>query len=190
MNYLYIAVLSATLAASWPIDKIEPSLAKFYGGAEGQCSAFSIAPGKWVTAAHCLNGGPYTLNRLHIATVTEAQPGNYGLAVLTSDFTAPALKLGDRPKRGEDVLQTGFGGGGPLIFFEGVVVIPAVTFDGAPLQFTSALGMPGMSGGPVVNRKGRIVSVVIGAVQPTPVPTLLAYGTRWDDLATLMRRYQ
>jgi hypothetical protein len=190
MNYLYAAVVSMALASSWPIEKIEPSMAKFYSGTEGQCSAFSIAPGKWVTASHCLNGGPYTLDRTHSASVTEAQDGGYGLAVLTSDLKRPGLKLGDKPKRGEDVLQTGYGAGGPLLFFEGVVVIPAITFDGAPLQFTSALGMPGMSGGPIVNRKGRIVSVVIGAVKPTEVPTLIAYGTRWDDLAALMRRHQ
>jgi hypothetical protein len=188
-HLLYVAVVSLALAVNWPIEKIEASMAKLIA-ADGQCSAFSIAPGKWITAAHCLNGGPYLLDKVHVATVTEAQPGAYGLAVLTSNLKRPALKVGDRPKRGDDVLQTGYGGGGPLIFFEGVVVIPAVTFDGAPLQFTSALGMPGMSGGPVVNRKGRVVSVVIGAVQPTPVPTLIAYGTQWDDLSALVRRHQ
>jgi hypothetical protein len=190
MNYLYAAVVSLTLVSAWPIEKIEASMAKFHSGTEGQCSAFSIAPGKWVTASHCLNGGPYTLDKVHTATVTEAQEGGYGLAVLTSDLKRPALKIGDKPKRGEDVLQTGYGAGGPLIFYEGVVVIPAITFDGAPLQFTSALGMPGMSGGPIVNRKGRIVSVVIGAVKPTEVPTLIAYWTKWEDLRDLIRRYQ
>jgi hypothetical protein len=189
MNYLYVAAVSLTLTANWPIDKIEPSLAKLLTG-NGQCSAFSIAPGKWVTASHCMDGGPYSLNKTHIATVTEVQPGMYGLAVLTSDLKRPGLKLADKPKRGEDILQTGYGGGGPLIFYEGVVVIPTITFDGAPLQFTSALGMPGMSGGAIVNRKGRIVSVVIGAVKPTEVPTLIAYGTRWEDLRDLFRRYQ
>jgi V8-like Glu-specific endopeptidase len=189
MNTLSAVVVSFAVLASWPIEKIELSMAKLITG-NGQCSAFSIAPGKWVTAAHCLDGGPYTLNKTHIATLTEASFGMYGLAVLTSDLKRPAFKMGDKPKRGEDILQTGYGGGGPLIFYEGVVVIPAITFDGAPLQFTSAPGMPGMSGGPVVNRKGRIVSVVIGAVKPTEVPTLIAYGTRWEDLRDLLRRYQ
>jgi hypothetical protein len=189
MNYLYAAITSFVLVTTWPIDKIEPSMAKLHTG-NGQCSAFSIAPGKWVTASHCLDGGPYLLNKIHAATLTEAEFGMYGLAVLTSDLKRPALRLGDKPKRGEDILQTGYGGGGPLIFYEGVVVLPAIVFDGAPLQFTSALGMPGMSGGAIVNRKGKIVSVVIGAVKPTEVPTLIAYGTRWEDLRELLRRYQ
>jgi hypothetical protein len=188
MNYLYAAITSFTLVTAWPIDKIEPSMAKLHTG-NGQCSAFSIAPGKWVTASHCLDGGPYLLERVHPATLTEAEFGMYGLAVLTSDLKRPALRLGDKPKRGEDILQTGYGGGGPLIAFAGVALLSDVAFDGAVLQFTSALGMPGMSGGPVVNRKGRVVSVVIGAVQPTPVPTLIGYGSRWEDVRTLLERY-
>jgi V8-like Glu-specific endopeptidase len=189
-KFLYVAAVTVNfVAAAWPIEKVEQSMAKLLSDKGGQCSAFTVAPGKWVTASHCLNGGNYTLDRQPAALV-EAEFGDYGLAVLKSDLKRPVLKLGAKPKRGEDVLQTGYGAGGPLIFYEGVVVIPAITFDGAPLQFTSAMGMPGMSGGAVINRKGQLVGVVIGAVRPTEVPTLIGYGTRWEDLAALVRRLQ
>lgn len=194
------SLLVLTLILAWPIDKVERSLVKVKQAEGGQCTAFSIResqPARWITMSHCLPEdrlSPLTVGDTIVTPRTAViyeEHSDYGLAVIeTGDRGVPPLKLGDEPKRGDTLLAIGYGANAPaVLFFDGVLIHPNLPFEGAVLQFSSPPGMPGMSGGPLIDRRGRVVGVMAGAVQPTPVPTSLAFGPPYAVLKRVMQTY-
>lgn len=198
--FIVLTLVAVLSAPSWDIARITPSLARFtLEGTEGTCTAFSINEkrGVWVTMSHCLpddlslvrlNGDAKILEVLHRA------PGDVAAAVIVADKGAPALKLGDPPKRGDDVLQIGFGGAAPVpIFYDGLLVAPSLRVETAEgewdVQFNSAPGMPGMSGGAIIDRKYRVVGVISGGTQLTKVPALLSFSPRYVEIRALIDKF-
>ncbi len=197
---VFVSLLTPAWWTAWDISKITPSLARLtLEGTEGTCTAFSIHEkrGVWVTMSHCLpddlstvrlNGDAKILEVLHRA------PGDVAAAVIVADKGAPALKLGSPPKRGDDVLQIGYGGAAPVpIFYDGLLVAPSLRVETAEgewdVQFNSAPGMPGMSGGPVIDRKYKVIGTVSGGTQLTKVPALLSFSPRYVEIRALIDKF-
>ncbi len=132
-------------------------------GREGTCTGFVIAPGVVMTAKHCTEDGPVTADDK--PTVLVAQDALYDLALLATDTgSRPALSLrASGLLRGEHVTAIGYAGGqGFLAQMPGSVMLlrARVENDIAPCVIMSYIGIPGMSGGPIIDARGYVVSVV------------------------------
>jgi S1-C subfamily serine protease len=195
-----VAALLLTPAVNWNIEKVAPSLARLTVEDGPQlCTAFLIKerPARWATMTHCLPPDELAVRlngTLALTRILAAQPGDTGILVFetgTPTWKVKALPLGDAPRRGDEVLQIGYGGGAPVpLFYAGLFITAGMRLQGTPLQFNSAQGMPGMSGGPLVDRKYRAVGVVSGGVQPAQaVPTLVSYSPPYADLKAIYAEF-
>ena len=134
----------------------------------GTGSGFAIDPQTLVTNRHVVAGA----DRLEVNSadgrtfsVSAAEVGTLGdIAFVTVDGALPVVAdLAGRPPQGEEVSAVGYPRGGPLTITEGVVVDHV---DGGPFGVpgvilrTTADVAPGNSGGPLLDRRGRVVGVV------------------------------
>jgi len=145
------------------------------GREAGSCTAFAIAPRKFMTAAHCVGaitdmwGNAYEI-KFKVgdkwAVVTSVDEDR-DLAVILADFDQPALSFRDAPlSMFEDVTGVGYGYGFTKPLFTGnrVNVLDfVITIEGKPswpgtLFMGTFIG--GMSGGPIVDKDGKVVGVV------------------------------
>lgn len=134
----------------------------------GTGSGFAIAPDILVTNRHVLasadelevstwNGRTFPVPFAAVGVV-----GDLGVAVV--DGKLPLVgRFGPPPKQGDLVTAVGYPLGGPLTLSEGSVVDRVdgehVGVPGAVIRLTTRI-RPGNSGGPVLDRKGRIAAIV------------------------------
>jgi len=176
---------------SWPIDRLERSIARVLLPS-GMCTAFSIhtKAARFVTASHCGTLEGASINGQSVVQVLEATSGEAGLTVFQLAQGSPALRLGAKPKRGDEVLVAGYSAAPVLLFFEGLHVADSVPVDGVPVQLMSAPGFQGMSGAPVINRRRQVVGVMMGGAQITPpVPTTVSFNAIYQELARVLAKY-
>jgi len=131
----------------------------------GDCTAFSInqAHHFYLTAAHC-NGvdmrlGGYPVQIMLIDELKDL------LVLQVPQLDQPILKLATKPvKMGQEVAAYGFEYGWPEPFIKhGLVGVPHLvnkTFGNRDLTMFNFSDIVGMSGGPVVDTKGNVVSIV------------------------------
>lgn len=127
-----------------------------------QCSAIAIRKNLvYLTARHCL--GPKMLmdEWLYVALDTEFPDSDLAVVRGTSDKRSSPLPLGPEPAPGAELLAIGFGLNSPVpLAFPGVFAANFTPPGGErAYQFMSERGLEGMSGGPVIDRKGRLVGV-------------------------------
>jgi hypothetical protein len=184
------------LAPEWNIEKVAKSMARLTHSVNVVCTAFAIHESRrlWLTMSHCV---PSDITGVRLDVTTKATQilaqtsGVVGMTVFEAERGAPAIKLGRAPKRGSDILQIGYGGGTTVpLFYEGMMLAPDyIDPDGDQLQWNSAEGMPGMSGGPILDRDYRVVGVIAGGVQPTQVPVVLSYSPLYETVAALYKQF-
>jgi len=171
LGFLIALLLPLSLPASgWNLNKLRQSTAQLSFSAEPDsvCTATAIGPKNvFVTAAHCkpeeggiIADGWLTLRELWISE------DPMGLMVLKgeADKHYPALKIGKEPTPGTPALMCGFPSGSPEMLcspapFQALMQAP----DGSGMMswFAGRAG-GGMSGGPIVNEKGELISLVLG----------------------------
>lgn len=165
-------------AGSWekPVAKVRQSIGQLTlwenGEIEGYCTAFSINDQKdyFLTAYHCnseyismdgMNAYPIWSNPdadLLLLVVPDSDEGRYPSLHLASDVV----------KQGQPVGGLGFGYAWPgrvSTFMAGYVVAPDVMLEiegmGKNEHYTSTnIVIPGMSGGPMFDENGNVVSMV------------------------------
>lgn len=130
-------------------------------GDESYCTAFAYAPGRYLTAAHCV-GVLMTLDGVeaHI----EKQDNERDLAIVSSPVLKPLLTLRDRPV-GLFEHVDGLGYAYDMAFLSDIPLIVLVR-NSAPsgssifpgIWFSGVL-LSGMSGGAIVDKNGEVVGI-------------------------------
>lgn len=131
-----------------------------------------------MTAAHVVEGAVAVSGQVdgrpHTAWVTRIdQSIDLALLEIGQASSGPILQItNDDPSIGSDVAAFGYPHGRPLRMTEGIAldvggseVVKGQSYFG--LLETDAVAEPGKSGGPLLNREGRVVGIVI-AGDPGP----------------------
>lgn len=158
--------------------------------ADGVCTAWAIAPGRWLTAKHCLEIAQGWTIGGHEAAPLALDP-QFDIALLTGPRGSAFLQVAETaPPLGVTVQTLGYGlGKDSLLSFPATVIDQESMFFGRPLgEFlvAGANGMPGMSGGPILYR-GKVVSLITGGGPAASPAHLLGTGVTWASLRAFTR---
>lgn len=196
-----------TAAPEWPVKRILPSILKLYvdepefegAPSDGQCTAIAITKRIAITATHCkpqhkdaqmyMAGG---VIRVQIPLEEDLSDIN-GITVVRADRDAfEPIDLGPFPEAGTEVLVMGYGFDAPQpLFFHSVIISNKMLAPGEEAPFNMYLGLEtigGMSGGPIVNRKGQLVGIVLGGFKG--VLQHLTWAIEYDTLKALYTKYR
>lgn len=186
-----LLALALSCPLLWPVARVEPAI-QVLTVIDGTCTAFRIHAERWITASHCLTSGLVHahIGELPVLETLEDLKGDSGIAVLrTAPSKGPKLKVAFA-RRGEDVLVVGYGGGAPtVLFFPAVVQMEHVILNTDPAQTYSAGGIQGMSGGPIINRRGDVTGVCLGSFVPSALPVAIGYGPTFEALKRLVSKW-
>jgi S1-C subfamily serine protease len=164
-----LTVVPATAFERWPLAMVNRSVAMLaWQNEDGNCTAFSInqKKGRYLTAGHCVGdqGTVVLINDTEAELLYADYVNDIAVYDVADGKGQPALKLGLAPVIGDEIMYVGHGYGAPVPVAEvGIFLIPSQLppFEAlSPKQFASTDAIPGMSGGPIVNRKGEVVGMV------------------------------
>lgn len=141
-------------------------------------TAFSVAPGVWLTADHVTESCRATYIRdggRYLPVSRVVAHGAADVAVVYTDRSGPALALSDHLDRGQNGYHIGFPAGAPGDVVSSLVGRARVSVVGPRSRIEPALvwaeyrrfppsigTLGGISGGPVIDGDGRVVGVTIG----------------------------
>ena len=201
-----LAILSTPLYANLP--KYQNSVQALTSGDDAICTTWSVnkLKGLWVTAGHCVmemgivedTGDTYLVTwplaiegkEATIERVSQFGTG-WDIALLKADVHEPALKLGKYPKVGDEVTVFGLPGGMRDYFPSWMRVSNPFHMwgkdEGSPwianMIFAGEM-FPGHSGAPILDKKGRVISIAQGGF--TQRFTGLNLGIPWSVLADFL----
>ena len=155
-----------------------------YPHSDKVCTAFSIAPGVYLTADHCLLDETNTIEGHDITVVMRDH--TYDIAVLRAGVVRPVLLLGDAPVLGESVVFVGFAYSFPTPTVRHSLVSALVEIRGTMRTAYDNAAIGGMSGGPVIDASGRVVGIVQASNRYAMVSLVHAdlvrlVGDYWQD---------
>jgi S1-C subfamily serine protease len=148
------------------LDKVDRSVVRVTATIPGPddlhsiCTGFVIAPDEVLTANHCI----YTMLQVNGAAAdilkTDAY---YDLALLHVETNRQPLPLSDTPPvRFEELTAIGYANGWPILtdLNVRVLLVNFIPVKGeAPVIMVQGPLIPGMSGGPMVNKDGEVVAI-------------------------------
>ena len=203
---ILLLVLPAS-AADWSgvFDRTKFSVASLFSDA-GSCTAFSIDQGRrhYLTADHCIatdgtmafwkEGIPgfNTQGTFDVVRVLQRSK-ELDAAVVEGSIGLPALMPGPEPKIGSELASIGYALGepAPWIFGSLVASVKDARSYGQTRRiiFRDNQDVMGVSGGPVVDRQGRVVAMVQQGLVVDGRMTNIAFGTSIKQLREFARIY-
>ncbi len=164
MKILLLPVAFAALAsaAPLPVEKAPYSSIKLIRCGRASGTVFQIAPGILMTAAHVTRNGPCSVEDVPLETTLEDDALDY--ALLRGTVGKPMTLLCREMKRGRTYYGIGYAGGryrmDSRLFAESRTEtnVEGTSYSGMMLFRGGAI--PGMSGGPIIDGKGRVVAIV------------------------------
>jgi len=182
-------------ASNWPFSRISRSLVhlrvdKPDGSGKGTCTGFSVdeLQGLYLTAGHCASGevqaGDVRFDVLERGVETD-------LALLQAPVGLPALPLSP-PKEGEEYVGVGFPSGLARPFLFPMVFQGDLTLPGRGVKDSVFVGgaMSGMSGGPVVDRRGAAVSVITAGGRPGTDIQDITFGALYREMVRVVLKHR
>lgn len=188
---LFAALLSLSCATFSPL-RAKESILPINSDLGGSCTAWCVAPMKWMTAKHCfvLDAGPWRIVGV-TANIIALDP-DADLAMVTGPWGEPLDMASVPPNVGETVTTWGYGMSTKtlLLFKADVIAADADFFTNSPHEFIvgGANGMPGMSGGPILY-KGKVVSQISGGGPAPSHAHLVGSGVAFYALAEFVKRH-
>ena len=158
------------------------------------CTAWSPGIARLITASHCVNDevGYAELKTAHGANTRVIKlDKQHDIALLETEETMPPLELGPKPKLGDRVWQVGYGetGAGPHVLF--FYLLPSYIqalkgetplYNFHDMNTMAGNSFAGMSGGPIVDDNGKVVSSVIGGAPHDSDFGIIGNGSEYDAL--------
>jgi S1-C subfamily serine protease len=193
LTYLY-GIITVN-ADAWPTQNVLAAITRIdvqFGDKTGTCTAFSVdqARGRFITAGHCATGA-VTLGGITFAEIDRDADADLVL-LQTNRGSLPALKLGSAPRTGDATIAVGYPLKSPR-----PMVLPSMYQgqfdawdDGHDFAIFSGNSMPGMSGGPIVNLRGDVVSVVLGGGNPSQAFQNVGFGAPYQSLRRLLLKWR
>lgn len=190
---VYLFGIVTVSADSFPLERTMRSVFRAdvtFAGEPGHCSMFSVSeqPPLYVTAAHCASG-PVTFGNLRFLPLEIDLQED--IAIFEGEAKLPALSLGATPRVGDPTMAVGYPGASPKpigipTMYQGVFAAWGKP-DEAPMAIFTGNTIPGMSGGPIINRRGEVVSVVLGGGHAAQSYQNVGFGAKPDTLRRLVQ---
>ena len=190
LSLLWLAPVAAKTKSNF-IQDAWKSVVLYELGDNGHCTAFAVRfdPPTYITASHCPPGG--TVDGKGVTFL--ARTNELVAFTVENGRARPILILGSRPELYlETVYQVGFGGPFKIPFvYAGIVeaykTVPYPNTE-TPMMMFSANGIGGMSGGPIINNQGHLVSVVLCGGSYTSSDGMFGCGASYEELSDLYRQ--
>lgn len=189
---VFTAVSPSITAAPATFEQVRASVVKLYNHAEGggQCSAVAVRPGQYVTARHCVNTSDeemvlWASPMLKGTAVLRLIDEENDLALVESEVLKGGVTLGAKPHVGDHLVAIGYPYDIPVLSFaECTFLGNGVPFEGFQEKtLVNCQLIPGMSGGPIVNDAGQLVSI-----NQMGTKAALAGGAPYAALRDLLKR--
>lgn len=166
------AVVTLTMSGAPSFEKVVertlPSIAPLYGE-EHSCTSFSVGKNEFATAAHCVNRGKFSIAGYEISNF-KADPSMDIAVVHVPGLSLPPVKFANKVTLGEQLASFGYGIGSMKVGDNRVSEL----MNGQIIIWNGAIS--GMSGGPVMNMRGELVSIVSRAKITPPYSALIGVG--------------
>ncbi len=170
-------------------SRVSGSVALVRAG-RNQGTAFFIGNGEWLTAAHVVPGAPSVqlLNgSMDITATVTGLLADTDLAILGIEGDAVPIPWGAAPQNGAESLLLGYGLGQRTLT-AGVtrgIISEQFTLNGESYIRTDAPANPGNSGGPLLNRCGQVIGLILSKVTDESVEGV-AYAISAESIRALL----
>lgn len=181
----------AIACATFSLDRGAESILPMQAAEGGTCTAFAVAPERWITATHCLVladdwmiGG--------VKSEALAADSHHDIALVSGPVGRALQIAAEPPPIGATVRMWGYGmGQKDLLFFSvNVMTLESDFFKhtAAQMLVTGSNGIPGMSGGPIMYQ-GKVVSVQTGGGFSASPAHQIGTGASWAALSAFAKKY-
>lgn len=191
---------SGAWTATFPVEKVARSVVQLWiPEVTGGCSAVALGSDHFVTAGHCAEfvvANEFTMTvfnkPVQFVEVSESEDGDIAVVRSVGAVNVPPIKLAPaEPKRGDEVLIVGYVGKRTALTFFPAMVVDLEDAQWFGRMVLAGVSGAGMSGGAIVDTKGRLVGIHQGWLDPTERNRqgLLTYASNYATLRKMIGKY-